>query len=89
MDKTFIQHTATPRLFRFSIAPLNIGVPQVYIHCKSRVTIKPTVSKSEDYGSDQRSDAGLSFYDVDSTARVYTLDTTSGFRVRVFRLRIS
>ncbi len=88
MDKTFIEHTARRGVYRYSIAPLNMGVPQVYIHCKSLVTIKPAVSKSEDYGSDQLSDPGLSFYTVDSTARVYTLDTTSSFRVRVINIDI-
>ena len=84
MDNTFIQHTNKNKVSRFSILPLNMGVPQVYIHCKSLVTV-PAVRKNDDNGSDQLSDPGLSPYTVDSTARVYTLEPTASLQVRHFK----
>ena len=79
VDKTFITHTKRNNVYRFSISPLNMGVPQVYIHCKSLVTI--AVSLNDDIGNDQLSDPELSMYTVDSTARVYTLDSTASLKV--------
>ena len=79
VDKTFIAHTKMNRVYRFSISPLNMGLRQVYIHCRSLVTM--AASKNDDIGNDQLSDPELSTYTVDSTARVYTLDSTASLKV--------
>lgn len=46
--------------------------------------MKHAGSKNEYNGSDQLSDPGLSRYTVDSTGRVYTLDSAASLKVRFY-----
>lgn len=86
MDTTFIQHTAVNKVYRFSVSPSNMaGIPQAYIHCKSIVSCKcnnkPTAVTDDVYNDENDSD--LSYYTVDSTARV---EIAKSLKVRYYKL---
>lgn len=88
VDSTFIQHTAVRNVYRFSVSPFNMaGVPHAYIHCKSVVTCKckgkPTAVRDDVYNDDSDDDSNddLSYYTIDSTARV---EIAESLKVRLF-----
>ena len=92
VDSTFIQHTAVPNVYRFSVSPFNMaGVSRAYIHCKSVVTCKckskPTAVRDDVYNDDSNDDSNndsnddLSYYTIDSTARV---EIAERLKVRLF-----